>query len=330
MNGRVFVLPLIVLAAQAQASYEMMMIVDPYGDMVHRYDPENHTYLGSFGAGALINPQAVAADKSKQICYVADGAAISKFDYMTGRYLGTITTTGVPTIRQMSLCPDGNLMICDSTNVRKVNSTTGAFMAQVTPYASNTVSAAYERPNGNFWLITSNSLLNGEYVTYHNSLGTSIGYTQIKGSATGNAGTFGFGGLDFNGNAVAITCGYTGTSYNQYHFFAGTFTEAGVTVSERSYPFQAIVNSGTSNPVFGHNRMAYTMVRGLYQSEAQMYQFGLNPDLPGIPYTRMSPAMETIFQFGGYTSVTMVTAPEPSSLGLLVLGVVGFLVRKRR
>ncbi len=82
----------LISAPFAQASFDLMYVLDGATKSVHRVDPINGISLGRFGAGFLNNPIAMSLDASNNV-WVLDGmvsgsSRIRKFNGSTGDYLG--------------------------------------------------------------------------------------------------------------------------------------------------------------------------------------------------------------------------------------------------
>ena len=315
-------LSLIFSGAVVHASFEMMLITDPYGKAIHRFDPINRVSLGSFGTG-MLNPNAVCVNQALNVAYVADGGqGIRAFNYFTGDLLYSVPVSGMDNFRSISTTPDGNLMVNDGTIVRKVNANTGATMATVTPYPSNRVANAYQRADGTFVLLTGNPTLSGTYVTFHNSQGLATSFSTIESSQTIGSNPI-FGGIAFRGNDVVATLGF-GTTFKSY---VGTIGASFATLTSVVYSPQnsrALV----SNPVFTHTNTAFYLER--LASNGATYTAANTLGFPSEIHTPMPDPLNTTLVFGGYTSIAMVLAPEPMPFIAIGLGMVGILGRRKK
>lgn len=71
-------------AAIGHASFEMMLIADNTNGVIHRYDPVNRVYLGSFGQGSLLTVTSMALDQTNGRVFVKQGTFLTAFNYATG------------------------------------------------------------------------------------------------------------------------------------------------------------------------------------------------------------------------------------------------------
>lgn len=318
------VLSFVISASVAHASFEMMLIEDAYGDKIHRFDPVNRVSLGSFGNGILSNAGPICVNSAVNTAYVADFGGVRAFNYFTGELLSSIPISGMGLLKSMSLTPDGNLMVNDGTIVRKVSAISGSTLTTVTPYPNNNVAAAYQRSNGTFMLLTGNMSLQGAYVTFHNSLGASTGFSQIDSSLPiDNAGVF--GGLDYRGSDLVITLQHQSIC----HTYIGTLAASSATVTE--VPLGQQTNRVlVSNPVFTHTNTAFYLQRTVNGTSSYASTVAITPGFPNETYELLPEPLNTTLTSGGYGSIAIVLAPEPAPFIAVGLGLVTVLRRRRR
>lgn len=79
---------LALIGGAAQASFDLMFVVDGATKSVHRVDPVNGVYLGRVGQGFLNNPLSVALGPNNELWVLESNARIRKFNANTGDYLG--------------------------------------------------------------------------------------------------------------------------------------------------------------------------------------------------------------------------------------------------
>ncbi len=87
---------LVTLAASSQASFEMMLLADNTNGVIHRYDPVNHIYLGSFGRGSIGTVTSLSLDQANSRVFVKYSNIIAAFDYNTGTqlFMGNVNASG--------------------------------------------------------------------------------------------------------------------------------------------------------------------------------------------------------------------------------------------
>lgn len=121
------------VAPAAHASFELMMALDRTDKVVHRYDSETGTYLGSFGAGFLQNPIGMVINQATNTAFILQDRTvggsgldyITRLDYNTGAFLGTIQVVSA-VAASIGILNDGRLMSSMiGTDISLLNSTGG-------------------------------------------------------------------------------------------------------------------------------------------------------------------------------------------------------------
>lgn len=80
------------VCTHAHASFELALVADSSQRAIHRYDPETGAYLGKFGQGSLLSAaNGVVADRSTGKAFVIDAnsSALRMFNFNTGALLGS-------------------------------------------------------------------------------------------------------------------------------------------------------------------------------------------------------------------------------------------------
>lgn len=319
-----------ITAVNSFASYEMILAPSSYSQSVHRYDPENQVYLGEFGQGRLANPTGIVLDQATGSAFIADNRVVHQFNYFTGRHISTINIPGLTGLAtSMSLAPDGNFVVTDGEGVVKINRA-GSLLNTVTAYPNNRIAAVYQRPNGLYWMVTSNPGLGGLYVTIHSAAGTPITYTTLRTGLT-NVGNDIRGGMAFKDNRVVLTVSpQIGSYYDGVNVYQGTFTDAG-SLTVGTVPFFTQWTPGqVTNPVYSHSTISYHLVRDQIVSPADAAVAAVNPIGNLGTIYRPTGAFETNIAQGGIRQIAIVTAPEPATMVALGLGACAMLRRKRR
>lgn len=80
-------------AGVAQASFDLMFVVDGATKSVHRVDPVNNVFLGRVGQGFLNNPLSVALGPNNDLWVLESNNRVRKFNANTGEYMGGFFTS---------------------------------------------------------------------------------------------------------------------------------------------------------------------------------------------------------------------------------------------
>jgi len=109
---------------------------------IHRVNVLTGAFLGDFGMGCLGNTNSIDVQPSTGVAYVADAAAIKKFDVKTGAYLGYLVlgSTLGGTIDKIRFTSAGDLYaivgqgyIPNTYKLFRLNATTGAVVGSSIP-----------------------------------------------------------------------------------------------------------------------------------------------------------------------------------------------------
>ncbi|MCE9558867.1 MAG: PEP-CTERM sorting domain-containing protein [Armatimonadetes bacterium] len=108
--------------SSAQASFELVLMVDLNNHCIQRYDGESGVYLGNFGANRLSNSMfAMALDQGRNRVYVSDVNAVRAFNYNTGEYIASITSTA----SNLGVFSNGDILVSNGTNCKRIDFATG-------------------------------------------------------------------------------------------------------------------------------------------------------------------------------------------------------------
>lgn len=294
--------------ASSFASFELLNVLDRTDKVVYRYDAESGVYLGSFGAGYIQDPLSMALDQNTQTAYVLQNRTvggtfdyITKFNYNTGAYLGTIQLQ-VATASGIGLLNDGRVMAgFYAGDVSLINSSGNE---------TNWVSAGVAGASAFYGLAQ-----DGYGKLYAlNANGVIYGWSNpfaINGAAAG----FSLGGtsaVQSRGQVSAlndriVAANLTALIYAQTAPGGGFFMTSSV--------ITGLVNKGTA---IGHNNMMYVSGPNGGTGWVQRYdQWGNFSGSFGSAQLKDPVAMG------------IVVAPEPGTMVALGAGIVVFLRRRR-
>ena len=292
----------------ANASFEMLLVLDAGTKSVHRFDPQSGAYLGAFGAGWLNNPQSIVIDQSKGLAYVRDtvgGAgegAIIAFDYNTGERAGGLIS-GLPFQPgpvQMARNPNtGEFITIGGPNINGFQriSATGVF----TSISVNTDSAgvAINPANNDVYMAFPGA---GTIERYNSSI-TFLG-SKVVGVA------FGDGQMTLGGSAKK---GYIATGFGRVMGFdLGLTTITQINMTDFS---------ATKGVAFGHDDVLFTCGLNAAGTDGQIGRFDVKLGVSGGSFGSA--------QLTNPVSLACVVAPEPSTWLVSAAGL-ALLIRRRR
>ena len=297
---------LVVSATVAQASFEMMLISDATNKVIHRYDPINRIYLGSFGAGIFASsPSALALDRANNRVFAVDGTNIHAFNYNTGARLATGSVSGSP-INIVYRGAHQDLLAVNGT----------ATISRVTLDSSGNIvgSSTWFTGSSGIHAITSD----GTEALFYQP-GTTVGtLTRAAGSATGTVtGSTGSASIasDVVRNIDMLANGRL--------MIADDTDDRVYTVDKSLTGGLGFVNLGALGAIYvagGHGMTAFAL--GSNAGVPSMQPISV---LPSSPFASPVAALPT--QIANVNGVAMVLAPEP---GTMVAFASGLLVIARR
>lgn len=158
------------VAPAAHASFELMMALDRTDKVVHRYDSETGTYLGSFGAGFIQNPIGMVINQATNTAFVLQdrigGSSIdyvTRLDYNTGAFLGTIQINSF-NAASIGILNDGRLMssmIGSDISLLSSTGTEAAWVSSPSTVTSGSYSGMAQDAFGTLYGIHANGVIYG-------------------------------------------------------------------------------------------------------------------------------------------------------------------------
>lgn len=307
-NGRVlFGVAFGALGLSAMASFDMAMVTDSGTNSVHRIDPINNVYLGSFGGGILTDPRGIVVNQNLGTAYVLDSFhRISVWNYNTGAFISSFNC-GVIGAKFLTGNSDGTLNVTGNTYAQRFT-TSGSGLTTYARNGSYGTQQGIRLNDGRFYMSTrTGDNANLEYFDYSTGayLG-SAGWTadrlmpipNIDGANTFNAYVF--------AESVFLEHDYMQDGPN---YLAGVFTSLVDTV--------AGVAPGHGGMAFivGRDKVAPTR-GGIVRCD--MNSLTVGPTLVGTG------------QIVTPTGLATVVAPEPGTMLALGSGLALLLRRRKR
>lgn len=301
---RVIVLLSFVSAAGfASASFDLILVSDSTKKVIHRYDGDSGTYLGSFGAGFIGTTGGLALDQANNLVMIQSFFGVSAFDYNTGAHLWTNSNFGVV---HPDMAYSGNTLFRAG-----MGTSTSAVVFMANPQTAIS-QATYSGPYGSYTGVGIDS--SNQILAYNSTSGRVCRWTSgSTGSPTATSAVLNLeGGLDVRGS----TCLGLGIGGKVISIDTGTMAATiGYTPSQGAFTSSADV-------AFGHNNLAWGL--GLYAGGTVLQSYNRNADNIYVPGGRYS-----LSQVTTPVSMVVVLAPEPGSLAALGLGLVVLLRRKK-
>lgn len=295
------------LGTSAFASFDLVFVADTGTDTIHRFDGDTGVYLGSFGAGFLVDPMSIAIDKPNNRLCVSASNGVFQMDLWNGNLLN-MTITG--NAHHLITGGGANFLWSYATSQNffagMYTGFDGAYIGQNMPTTS----------------------LYGGIGLYNSSL-LAVEVTSAK------LRTYNYGG--FGGNAT-LQKSYNVTSPSANGQMAvnssGQIILADGTLNR--------VHTGSTAWADGFN-MGFSVVSELssvtgaaYAHGSFFYASGRNAaNTSGLLVRRNSSYLGT---FGTYGSgilqqprdIAVIAAPEPAQFAAIGLGILGILFKKRK
>lgn len=149
------------VAGQASASFDLLLVLDSSQNVVHRYDADSGTYLGSFGQGTLANVRGIGVNQAAGTAIVTHSQGYSVWNYNTGAFL-FYNTTFSNTYNDVEVLNDGRLLL---------TSTNGSFAGGVFANATDPVGLSFPLSTGGGPFSTAFQRADGGFVAYNTSSG---------------------------------------------------------------------------------------------------------------------------------------------------------------
>ncbi len=229
---------------------------------IHRVNVGTGAFMGNFGSGYLADTNSVDIQPSTGVAFVADSAAIKRFDVKTGAYLGYLVlgSTLGGTIDKIRFTSAGDLYaivgqgyVSNSYRLFKLNPATGAVLGSSIPMEGKGVPSMSLgfRPDGR---VEVTNLYEGD--TYIDSFTPNAKYT----------------GYDYISGLWSV---YRTSSDCAFRWTPTGFQSCYGKVGDLSLSGQFLVNIGTDSPVLfaeGAAHHAYALSRE-YPGQAYIYRF---------------------------------------------------------
>lgn len=290
-------------AAIGHASFEMMLIADNTNGVIHRYDPVNRVYLGSFGQGSLFPVSSMALDQTNGRVFVKQGNFLTAFNYATGEALfSSVGSIGAIAYRENF----GDLITATSLGLTRATVTlTGIGGSNL--YTGSVPTLAQVTTNGSDVFVANPS--NGTFTRF---TGSSTATTTVNtGTNAGMTGDTIAGMMTSQSGALTFALSSTDRRY---------FVTSSAAIS--NVPGEVSTLTTTTAITRGHGEYGYflgTTATGFgYQ---KFYENGVN--------VQNFAQVALPSQIGSINSAVTVVAPEPGSMIALGVGVAAVL-RKRK
>jgi hypothetical protein len=289
-------------AAIGHASFEMMLIADNTNGVIHRYDPVNRVYLGSFGQGSLLPVTSMALDQTNGRVFVKQDTFLTAFNYATGEALfSTSTNAGAIAYRENF----GDLITSTSLGLLRLGVSMSGF--GITSVYSGAPASTQITSDGSSVFIANPA--NGTFVKYS---GSSTATTTVTTSS--NAG--------LTGDTIA---GMMTSQSGAFHFaLSATDRRYYVTTSLANSVVSGSASTLTTTTAItrGHGEYGYYL-------GATATGFGIQKFYENGDNFQNFPQVALPSQIGAINSAVTVVAPEPGSMIALGIGVAA-LLRKRK
>lgn len=289
-------------AAIGHASFEMMLIADNTNGVIHRYDPVNRVYLGSFGQGSLLPVTSMALDQTNGRVFVKQDTFLTAFNYATGEALfSTSTNAGAIAYRENF----GDLITSTSLGLLRLGVSMSGF--GITSVYSGAPASTQITSDGSSVFIANPA--NGTFVKYS---GSSTATTTVTTSS--NAG--------LTGDTIA---GMMTSQSGAFHF--------ALSATDRRY----YVTTSLANSVVSGSASTLTTTTAITRGHGE-YGYYLGATATGFGIQKFFENGDNFQNFtqvalpsqiGSINSAVTVVAPEPGSMIALGIGVAA-LLRKRK
>lgn len=300
----VALLSVVSAAGFASASFDLILVSDSSKKVIHRYDGDSGTYLGSFGAGFIGTAFGMALDQPNNTVVVTTTFGTSAFDYNTGVHLWTNT----------NFSATFDMAFSGSTLARSnAGTSTVAFATLNGSPQFATSQTNYSGPTGLWTGIGVDS--SGRYLATNSTTGQVSRWTS--GSTAAPTATSAVVNIDGGLSARGSLClGLTATGSM---VAIDTNTMAAV---NGGVPSQGAFTSAVDT-AFGHGNVAW----GLGTAGGVQILQSYNKSNSSNTYS--AAGRYSLTQVGAAQGMVVVVAPEPGSLAALGLGLVVLLRRRK-
>jgi hypothetical protein len=270
--------------------------------VIHRYDPVNRVYLGSFGQGSLLPVTSMALDQTNGRVFVKQDTFLTAFNYATGEALfSTSTNAGAIAYRENF----GDLITSTSLGLLRLGVSMSGF--GITSVYSGAPASTQITSDGSSVFIANPA--NGTFVKYS---GSSTATTTVTTSS--NAG--------LTGDTIA---GMMTSQSGAFHF--------ALSATDRRY----YVTTSLANSVVSGSASTLTTTTAITRGHGE-YGYYLGATATGFGIQKFYENGDNFQNFtqvalpsqiGSINSAVTVVAPEPGSMIALGIGVAA-LLRKRK
>ncbi len=318
------------MSTGALASYELAMYTTSNG-AIARYDPVNRVSLGTFGSGisGWYANNFVTKDASRpgEVAVLNADGFNRWINYSTGVLKGQFDTretpySGLGPLNHAALS-NGNYLITGyggavASQKTRLMTNTGVVLSTLSPFGATYVPlSATQGTDGNIYQLVRKDIGSGFFNFYsfvYNSIGSYLGSNDvgvdIDQYAYGNV-------VATNGRVYYSSSANTSSLYLKSQANGTAQSMTGLTSSSYS------IAKGWTNMAVGHNGNLH-LIQSIWN--------GTNYTNKWYTYDRLANVMAATHDLPttGYAgSLTMVIAPEPGTWGVLALGSL-VLVRRRR
>lgn len=307
MNKLLTIAAVFGLGTSAFASFDLVFVADTGTDSIHRFDGDTGVYLGSFGAGLLVDPMSIAIDKPNNRLCVSASNGVFQLDLWNGNLLNMTSTgnahhliTGGGANFLWSYASSQNFLAGMFTGFD------GAYYGQTMPTTSLFGGIALNNSSLLAYDVTSLKLRTYSYGGFGNSATLQKSFNVTGATANGQLAV----------NSVGQILLADGT-LNRIHSISAGFADGANTTYSVVSELSSVTGVG-----FAHNAFYYASGRNTANTSGLLLR--RNATYPGT--------------FGTYGSgilqqprdIAVIAAPEPAQFAAIGLGILGILFKKRK
>ena len=293
-------------SASSFASFEMMLLADNTNGVIHRYDPVNHVYLGSFGRGSIGAVLGLSLDQANNRVFIRQDNLVNVFDYNTGNQLFVGFALGIGPVMYRSTF--GDMISFSGTQLLRQTVGLNSLGNQILWTATSPGVTSFTTDGT---LIYGTNTVNGQMLSYTGaSIGSIFGTSLVNAILAGDS-VPGMSVNESTGGVFALS--QTDKRYNYWSGVSGTNI------------FQGNTSTLTTTT-------AITRAHGIHQ-----YILGTTPTGVGL-----QKFYEDGNIFGAYTQVSLPSAigsinhaatvitPEPGTMIAIAVGLAALAKRRKK